>query len=349
MTLLAFGTGQVPVAGIRVIGVRRRPSALLAGNLRVPDPRLPLQTRLCLSTAMLRAVAVEIRRDPPDVVHVTLARMAPYLPPPGAWHRHLDLVDALSLNMATRARGSRGAARLAFAAEARLMRRYEAACVADVESASLVSEADRRQAPGLQAAAVVPNGVDVERFPYVAPRDRPTTLMFFGNLGYFHNVEPARHVAQEVLPRVLRRVPGATLRLVGARPAAAVLRLGAIDGVEVVGAVADMATELHRAAVAIIPMFTGSGMKNKVLEAFSAGTPVVTNEVGIEGVQGARAGAHHLQGETADALADRCVELLLDARRRVELAEAGRALVERDFTWSAQAQRLLRLYAGGRP
>jgi glycosyltransferase involved in cell wall biosynthesis len=349
VTLIAFGDGRLTIPGVRVVGVPRRSPALVAGNLRAPDPRLPLQTRLFLSAAMSRSVADEIRRDPPDVVHATLARMASYLPPPGPWHRHLDLVDALSLNMASRARASRGMARVAFDVEARLMRRYEAACAAGCESTSLVSEADRRRAPGLEAAAVVPNGVDVARFAFAEPLGRPPTLIFFGNLGYFHNVEPARYVAQEVLPRLRRWVPGATLRLAGARPAAAVLRLAALDGVQVVGAVADMAAELHGAAVAIVPMFTGSGMKNKVLEAFSAGTPVVTNAAGIEGVEGAHAGRHHLEGETADALAERCAELLSNPRRCAELAREARLLVEREYTWAAQAERLLALYARGRP
>ena len=46
--------------------------------------------------------------------------------PPGV-HVHLDFVDALSLNMASRAAGSRFPASAAFGLEARLMARYEAA------------------------------------------------------------------------------------------------------------------------------------------------------------------------------------------------------------------------------
>lgn len=344
VTLVAFGEGPLPFPRVRVVGVPHRPLAMVAENLRVSDPFIPLQTRLHLSAAMRRATADEIRRHPPDVVHATLARMAPYLPPRGAWHRHLDLVDALSLNMAARARCSRGAPRLLFEVEARLMRRYEAACVAECESSSLVSEADRRRAEGLERVAVVPNGVDVDRFPFAEPLDRPPCLIFFGNLGYYHNVEPARFVAREVLPRIRRSVPDATLRLVGARPTARVRQLADVDGVRVVGAVPDMAAELHRAAAAIIPMFTGSGMKNKVLEAFSAGTPVVTNAAGIEGIKGAVAGSHHLEGETADDLSDLCVELLADSPRRVALARAGRAFVERHYAWRAQVERLLALY-----
>ncbi len=48
--------------------------------------------------------------------------------------------------------------------------------------------------PGLDPAAVIPNGVDLDRCR-PAPDRRSPAFLFFGNLGYFHNVEPARFVA----------------------------------------------------------------------------------------------------------------------------------------------------------
>jgi glycosyltransferase involved in cell wall biosynthesis len=212
-----------------------------------------------------------------------------------------------------------------------------------VDSASLVSEADRA-AGGLERAAVIPNGVDRELFPFRDTADRPPALLFFGNLGYFHNVEPARFVAEQVLPLVRREVPGATLRIAGARPAAAVRRLARLDGVELAADVPSMAAELHRAAVAVLPMFSGSGMKNKVLEAFCAGTPVVTNAAGIAGVTGAEPERDHLSAEGPGPLADACVRLLRDPGERVRLATAALALVEERFTWERQVDALLGLY-----
>src|SRR5438045_9637571 len=103
--------------------------------------------------------------------------------------------------MATRAQASRPGRRQVLAAESRLMRRYESGLVSLADSASLVSEADRA-AGGLEGAAVIPNGVDRELFPFRDPAERPPALLFFGNLGYFHNVEPARFVAEQVLPLV---------------------------------------------------------------------------------------------------------------------------------------------------
>lgn len=345
LTLVCFGEEQAPaIEGVRTLSVARRPLAVLRANLAQRDPLLPMQIRAYLDSGLAALVSRELRERPPDVVHATLARTAPYLPPAGPWRRHLDLVDALSINMTTRASASRGVARLAFRAEAALMRRYEALCVAAAESSSVVSERDRLGAPGLERAAVIPNGVDSERFPYKDPSGRPRDLIFFGNLGYFHNIEPARFLAEEVMPLVRAEVPQARLKLVGARPGPSVRRLAQLDHVDLVGPVDDIAGHLHRAALAAIPRFSGSGMKNTVIEAFSAGTPVVANALGVAGVTGAREGIEYLRAESSVAFATACVELLDSASRRVALALPARGLIEEHYSWGAQAERLLDLY-----
>lgn len=343
--LVTFGDGPpLPFDGVSVRTVRATVGGRMRANLARPSPALPLQVRLFCDAAMDAAVTEELRAFRPEVVHLTLARLGPYMPPPGPWHRHVDLVDSLSLNMATRAAAARGPLGPVLAAEARLMARYEAELVARAETASLVADADRLGGPGLAAVSVVPNGVDLGAFPFRSPVTRPPVLLFFGNLGYFHALEPARFLAQDVLPLVRRDVPAATLRLVGARPAPSVRRLDAEPGVTVVGPVDDMADALGEAAVAAIPMFSGSGMKNKVLEAFCSGTPVVTNAAGIEGVRGAVAGEHYLEAEGARAIAAAAAALLCDGERREALAKAARALIEREYTWARRAQELLALY-----
>lgn len=335
--VLCFGhepsTGEVRV-------VRRSPTRALRANLATPDPRLPLQVRLYLDAGFRAALREQLADWRPDVVHATLARMAPYLREVHGPHRHLDFVDALSLNMRLRADASALPAQAVFRAEARMMRAYEQRCAAFADSASLVAEADR-DAAGIDAA-VIPNGVDLGAFEFREPRRRPPTLLFFGNLGYFPNVQAARFIALEVLPRIRRTIPEARLRLAGMRPAASVRQLGGAVGVEVVGPVPDMAAELHGAAVAIIPMLTGTGMKNKVLEAFAAGTPVVANAMGIAGVDGARPGVHYGAGEGPGELAQAAVELMREPPLR--MAGAARRLVEERFSWDSQAERLLELY-----
>jgi glycosyltransferase involved in cell wall biosynthesis len=224
------------------------------------------------------------------------------------------------------------------------MRAYERRVVAEADSSSLVAEADRAAAPWLASSAVVPMGVDLEGMPYRSPADRPPVLLFFGNLGYFPNVESARVAAEEILPRVRRALPEATLRIAGARPTPAVQALDALDGVTVVGPVDRMADALHDAAAAVVPVYSGSGMKTKVTEAMAAGTPVVANAMALEGIPEARPGVEHLQAETYDALAAHCVTLLTEPAERERVARAARTMVEHRYAWSARAEDLLRLW-----
>jgi glycosyltransferase involved in cell wall biosynthesis len=344
VTVACFGDGPpLPVDGLRVRTVPLRGGARLTENLRRPDPRLPIQTRLYLDSGMRRLVAAELA-ELPAVVHLTLARMGPYMPPPGDAHRHLDVMDAMSVNMATRAAATAPFVRAPFTVEAALLRRYEAELVARADSSSLVSAADRKRAPGLERTTVIPNGVDLERLPFREPAESGATLIFFGNLGYFHNVRPAQFVATEVLPRVRRRIPEARLRIVGARPAAAVRRLAELDGVELAADVPEIAAELAGATVAVLPMFSGSGLKNKVLEAFATGLPVVTNSLGIEAIEAARPGRDHLRAEDAEGMAAAAERLLASPGERRSLAREARALVEERYSWERQVDILLGLY-----
>jgi len=344
--VLSFGSEPPDaIAGVRERSVPHGLLPAIAANLAAPDPLLPMQVRLYLSRRMHAVVRDEIASHRPDVVHVTLARLAPYIRGlPAEVHLHVDFVDALSLNMFTRARGSRFPASAAFALEARLMARYEARVAALADSASVVSERDRLASPGLASAAVIPNGVDLDELAFLPPAERAPVALFFGNLGYFHNVQPARLAALEVLPRLRGRAPDVSLRIAGARPAAAVMELAERDRVEVAPDVPSMLAELHRAGVAILPAISGSGMKNKVLEAFAAGTPVVTNPAGIDGVVGAERGIHYLEADGPDALAEACATLLESADERMRIATAARKLVEESYSWDSRAEAMLELY-----
>lgn len=343
--LVCFGKGSEPFP-VPDVEVRRvQPSILgrIRANVSRPAPALPLQVRAFLDQRMLRVVDEEIERWRPDVLHVTLSRMAPYMTARRPCHRHLDLVDSMGLNMRARASSSSFPARTAFAIESSLVGRYEARVARGADSVSVVAQLDRREA-GLDRAVVVPNGVDAGAFPYNEPDVRPPVAIFFGNLGYFHNVEPATFLATRVIERVHRDHRDARLQLAGARPGAAIRRLARRDYVDLVADPPTMAPMLHGAAVAAIPMFSGSGMKNKVLEAFCAGTPVVANAAGIEGIGEAVPGEHFLLVEGAGDMAAAISDLIGDPARRVRLARAARAMVVDSYSWERRADRMMAIY-----
>lgn len=327
----------VEALGVRVVVERLGLLGALGalGRVAVGDPR-PLQVLLYARHRARRRVAALIAHGGFDVIHAQLVRTAAYLPRGAHPPVVLDLIDALSVNLARRAALDHGVLAAIAAREADRLRRFERLLAAQVAQCLVVAPTERA-AIGVPAIEVVPNGVDTEAFAF-AEADRPhARVVFSGNLGYFPNVDAARWLVADIFPRIRAAVPAAELRLVGARPARAVRRLAARPGVTVLGNVPDMAAELAAAAIAIVPMRSGSGVQNKVLEAMAVGTAVVTTP-GVAAALAAVPGEHLVVAEGAVGLADAVVALLRDRARARTMARAARALVERCYRWTDSAR-----------
>jgi len=296
--------------------------------------RRPLQVLLyARRRARARVAALAARAD---LVHAQLVRAATYLPAGPAPAAVVDLVDALSASFARRAARERGPLGMIVAAEAARLLRYENELVRRGLTCLVVAESERAPLAGREAVRVVPNGVDLAAFAYVEDGRPPARLVFAGNLGYFPNVDAAAFLARDVLPRVRAAVPGAELRLVGARPARRVRALAGAAGISLAASVPAMAPELAAATVAVVPLRAGSGLQNKVLEAMAAGTPVVATPRAVAGLA-LRAGEEVLVADDAAGLAAAAVALLGDPARARAQARAARALVERRYRWEDSA------------
>lgn len=202
-------------------------------------------------------------------------------------------------------------------------------------------DADRARAAGVARVVVVPNGYR----PPARPLGRvavgsPPTLLFQGLLRYPPNIEAARWLAAEVAPRLRERVPDLAVRLVGEHGP----ELEALDDpprVSVVGRVPDMAVELARADLVMVPVRYGSGTRVKILEAFAHRIPVASTPVGAEGIGGVD-GVHLLIGDDAPSLADAGTRLLTDLELRRSVTEHAHHLFEEHFS----SERIEEIVAG---
>lgn len=99
------------------------------------------------------------------------------------------------------------------------------------------------------------------------------------------NVEAGVWLLERVWPHVLARLPDARLRLVGADPPSDLVRRASeIPGVVVTGYVDDLDEYYDRAAVALIPLLSGAGVKFKTIDALVRDVPVVSTSIGAEGI-----------------------------------------------------------------
>ena len=100
-----------------------------------------------------------------------------------------------------------------------------------------------------------------------------------------HNTSAVVYFCERIWPSIKRQAPETTFYIVGKNPTAQVLGLQEIyPNVVVTGAVDDVKGVVGDSALMIAPMLFGTGIKTKIVEAMSWGVPVVTNPIGIEGI-----------------------------------------------------------------
>lgn len=177
---------------------------------------------------------------------------------------------------------------------------------------------------------VIPNGVDVS-LPAHRTRTPHPTVMFTGVLSYGPNVDAVRYFVREIWPTVHRKLPDAVFQIVGRNPTPEISALADRSGIEVLADVESVPDLLAQAWLAVAPMRTGCGIKNKILEAWSVGTPAVMTPIATNGLTHAP-GELLLTGEGAP-LASLILDLLADARRRENLGALARATAIDSFSW----------------
>jgi glycosyltransferase involved in cell wall biosynthesis len=232
-----------------------------------------------------------------------------------------------------------------------MYRIYERRALRTATMINFVSSADlesvRRVAPELPLINIS-NGVDSSKFIPDECARVPGRLLFTGNFDYAPNAEAARHLVEDIFPLIRAVSPTATLQIVGRNPPTEILdRPGVIS----TGFVDDIASCYRTAQVFVCPLFSGAGVKNKVLEAMSSGLPVVTTTIGIEGIDYLEAGRHYLLAEDPKNFAERVVKILENRELRSSLGNAARAIVIEHHSWGPIVERYfeaLRLVASKR-
>jgi glycosyltransferase involved in cell wall biosynthesis len=181
------------------------------------------------------------------------------------------------------------------------------------------------------SVAVYPNSIPLLDCPR---REECDLIVFSGTLEYEPNRTAVRYFAEQIWPTVRRKWPSLQWKLVGRNPEAVRRYVRGDPRIACTGPVDDALAHLSAAKVAVVPLLSGSGTRLKIIEAWAAGTPVVSTSVGAEGLP-ARHGENILLADSPESFAAAVTLLLESAFERQRIGQAGRRQYEREFTWNA--------------
>ncbi|MDF2979303.1 MAG: glycosyltransferase [Actinomycetospora sp.] len=253
----------------------------------------------------------------------------------------LDVCDSKTLT-ASRARTggrrrARGVHRVRTLLDVARKRRTESRYTRTFDVVTAISDADARAVEGSGPGLVhtLPNGLDEAYLQPLRTAGTRRGVVFWGNQAFGPNREALRFFVEEVFrPRL--RDAGVELCVVGADAPDWLVELAAEEPlITLTGYVEDLPAIVSRYPIMVNPMCTGSGLKNKVLEAFGLGLVVVSTPLGVEAVPQARDGRHLACADHGESFADTVLALLDDAPRRDRLRRAAHDLVQRHYRWDA--------------
>jgi len=234
------------------------------------------------------------------------------------------------------ARTVRGPLRWFVTLQAARMRRFETAACTKADLCLTFTPEDstrvKQLAPGARVA-VMPGGVDVREYAGFTDCEDPHTVTLLGAFDWPPNVDAARWFHQNIWPRIVRSVPEARWILVGEKPPAEFYRWQKNEpSLVVTGYVEDVRPYLAKAAVVVVPLRSGGGMRLKIPEAFAMRKALVSTRLGAEGL-GALAGVHLLLADEEEEFAGEVVRLLSSAPDRARLGSAAYLWVASHLSW----------------
>ena len=174
----------------------------------------------------------------------------------------------------------------------------------------------------------------------------PERLLFVGSFGHPPNAAAARIFVDEILPLVHAIRPDLEVDIVGKGPDAHIRGAAERSAGRIVvhGFVEDLAPLWRRSSIFVAPLFSGGGIKIKVLEAMSRGACVVSTPIGVEGIDDA--GVTTAIAATPEEFAAEILELVSDPARRRSLGAAARQRIISHFSWPSIVERLTTIADG---
>ncbi len=191
---------------------------------------------------------------------------------------------------------------------------------------------------------VIPNGVGEDLIDEV-PLHFKKTVLFMGNYAWLQNIEAARILALKIFPEILMEIPDCKLiiagqntdKIKGLESNNIQLKDFAVDDIE------SVKNAYQENGIMVAPLYGPGGTRLKILAAMASKMPVVTTQIGTEGID-AKNWESILVSENGDSLSDLAIKLFNDKKLYEKIAMNARLLVEKKYSYPSIAKKLSEVY-----
>ncbi len=167
-------------------------------------------------------------------------------------------------------------------------------------------------------------------------RPQPGRVLYVGS-AHAVNIQGLRWFLKEVWPRVLVRMPEAVFHICGTVGEAFP---ESMPQVRKWGLVDDLSLEYAEAALVVVPLLIGTGLKIKLVEALQYGCPVVSTSPGLQGLAFAE-NRCVVRANSAEEMAEAIHQLLTNETECRRMEDQARIVIEDYFLPAVSLRPLL--------
>lgn len=161
------------------------------------------------------------------------------------------------------------------------------------------------------------------------PNYSENNIIFFGSMDRVENYESCIWFIENVFNKIIKFDNTFKFFIVGSKPNKKLLEYSS-KNIIITGFVEDIKPYFENALCMVAPLILGAGIKVKVLEGMSSGIPVLTNDIGIEGIPAKESKDFILCKDPNDYLSN-IIDLSNDKDKAKIIGTNGRKFIDNNF------------------
>jgi glycosyltransferase involved in cell wall biosynthesis len=165
------------------------------------------------------------------------------------------------------------------------LKKYETTLINQVDGIASITNKDKQQFVSLgckKPIETIPFGITINDYKS-QPNQHKNSLFYIGSMDWFPNQEAIKWFLELVLPNIVNQFPQTKFYLAG-KSMPSWLRNYQQQNLIVLGEVDNAINFINENGIMVVPLFSGSGMRIKIIEGMALGKPIIATSIAAEGI-----------------------------------------------------------------
>lgn len=185
-------------------------------------------------------------------------------------------------------------------------------------------------------------GINLNGYHQVSNPKFPNTLFHFASMDWIPNIEAVDWFMNTVWEKVITQKPDTKLVLAGRGMPERIKKL-ASNNITIINDVKNSSEFYHTYDIMLVPLWSGSGLRIKLVEGLAYGKAIITTSIGAEGIPYTK-NKEFIIADSSEDFTSAIINLLSNDLQKQNLEKSSRSLAENCFDYKVIAANLISFY-----